>query len=159
MSYHPHWTIKDSSSEDDELYGDDGHSSSEDDKPLFTAWRKDVTPPPQATLLTNKPRKLKSNTALPWQSARQTLAAVGDVPKSEIATNTKEPARPHKKAMKQPSRPLDAVTRSKEVTYATDDPPRGSKRCAPEAVRDTLAKRTRSKTFAPEASLGKHGKK
>ncbi|KAG1794023.1 hypothetical protein EV424DRAFT_1548131 [Suillus variegatus] len=154
-------TIKDSSSEDDELYGDDGHSSSEDDEPLFTARRKDVTLPLQATLPTNKPHKLKSNTALPRQSARQTSAAIGDVPKSEIATfgDTKEPARPQKKAVKQPSRPLAAVTRSKEVTYAANDLPRGSKHRAPEAIRDTLAKRTRSKTVAPEASLGKHGKK
>ncbi|KAG1801904.1 hypothetical protein EV424DRAFT_1545304 [Suillus variegatus] len=108
-------TIKDSSSEDDELYGNDGHSST----------------------------------------------AVSDVPKSEIATfgDTKEPARPQKKAIKQPSRPLAAVTRSKEVTYAADDLPRGSKHRAPEAVRDTPVKRTRSKTAAPEASLGKHGKK
>ncbi|KAG1805127.1 hypothetical protein EV424DRAFT_1351201 [Suillus variegatus] len=152
-------TIKDSSSEEDELYGDDGHSSSEDDEPLFTARRKDVTLPPQATLPANKPCKFKSNTAPPRRSAWQTPTAIGDVPKSEVATNNKEPARPHKKAMKQPSRPLAAVMRSKEVTYATNDLPRGSKHHAPEAVRDTPAKRTRSKTFALEASLGKCGKK
>ncbi|KAG1839868.1 hypothetical protein C8R48DRAFT_679736 [Suillus tomentosus] len=153
-------TIKDSSSED-ELYGDDGHSSSEDDEPLVTARRNDVTPPPQATLQTNKPPKLKSNAAPPRRSARQTPAAVGDVPNPETARfgDTKEPARPQKKAVKQPSRPLAAVTRSKEITYAADDQPRGSKRRAPEAVRDTPAKRTRSKTFALEVSLGKRGKK
>ncbi|KAG2096762.1 uncharacterized protein F5147DRAFT_778272 [Suillus discolor] len=130
--------IKDSSLED-ELYSDNDGSSSEDDGPLFTACRKDVTPLQQATLPVNKPHKMKSNRALQH--------------------NTKEPARTQKKAVKQPSTSLGAMTRSKEVTYAADEEPRGSKCHAPEAVSDTPAKRTRSKTFAPESSLGKRGKK
>ncbi|KAG2082971.1 uncharacterized protein F5147DRAFT_660329 [Suillus discolor] len=155
-----HRAIKESSSED-ELYGNDGHSSSEGDEPLFTAQKKDVTPPRQATLPTNKPRKLKSDAAPPRRSAWQTLAAIGDVPKPAIATfsNTKEPAIPQRKAAKQPSRSSGAVTRRKEVTYVANDQPRGSKCCAPEAVRDTPVKRTRSKTCAPEASLGRRSKK
>ncbi|KAG1859454.1 hypothetical protein C8R48DRAFT_774789 [Suillus tomentosus] len=59
------WGVKDGSSED-ELYGDDRHSSDNDDEPLFTARRKDITPPRQATLLANKARKIKSDTAPPW---------------------------------------------------------------------------------------------
>ncbi|KAG2086761.1 uncharacterized protein F5147DRAFT_781536 [Suillus discolor] len=148
-------------SSEDELYGDDGDSSSDDVGLLFTARRKDVTPSRQATLPATKRHKIKLNTALPWRSAQQLSAAVGNVPKPSVAMygNTKEPARSQKKAIKQPSTSLGAVMRSKEVTHAADDQPRGSKRRAPEAVRDTPAKRTRSKTFAPEASLGKHGKK
>ncbi|KAG2114222.1 uncharacterized protein F5147DRAFT_770220 [Suillus discolor] len=120
-----------------------------------------VTPLVKATFPTNKPCKLKSDAAPPRRSARQTLAAVGDVPKPAIAmfSNTKEPAIPQRKSMKQPSRSSGAVTRRKEVTYAADDQPRGSKHSAPEAIRDMPAKRTRSKTFAPEASLGRHSKK
>jgi hypothetical protein len=154
--------IKDSISED-ELDSDNDGSSSEDDGPLFTSRRKDVTPPRQATLPVNKPkpRKMKSDPAPQRRSARQMSAAVGDVAKPVIAavSNTKEPARTQKKAIKQPSTSLGAITRGKEVTYAADEKPRGSKRRAPDAVSDTPAKRTRSRTFAPESSLGTRGKK
>ncbi|KAG2058797.1 hypothetical protein BDR06DRAFT_968295 [Suillus hirtellus] len=154
--------IKDSISEDELDSNNDG-SSSEDDGPLFTSRRKDVMPPWQATLPVNKPkpRKMKYDPAPQWQSAWQMSAAIGDVAKPVIATvsNTKEPARTQKKAIKQPSTSLGAITRGKEVTYAADEKPRGSKRRAPDAVSDMLAKRTRSRTFAPESSLGTRGKK
>lgn len=149
--------IKDSSLED-ELHGDDNDLSSEDDEPLFTARREDVMPPQQATLLVHKPCKIKVDTAPPWRSGQQASAAIGNVPKP-VSSNNKEPARSQKKAVKQPSTSLGAVTRRKEVIHACHDQPRGSKCHAPEPVSDMPAKRTRSKTVAPEASLGKHGKK
>ncbi|KAG2085895.1 uncharacterized protein F5147DRAFT_781854 [Suillus discolor] len=152
--------VAEDNNSEDELNGDlgeDGVSpSSEDEEAPSTGGEPKILPPPKVALPTKKKRAAGSH----WD-IRQVVAEVGGVlnPPMKGSIPSRQPLKSQGIPLKVPATSLVPGTRSKEVAYTSNEPPKNLNRCGTHAVSDTPAKRTRSKTTAPEASRAKRGRK